>query len=279
MSKLSQSKAIAKWQNELNKLIEDILNGDMTEGQASKYIIKESNKLLKSIGNSIDYEKDIKVAVNSYYKIYQKHVGKEVLDKQVRLAADYQKKSFNKLLKKLPKRLRESAVRDMRMVSNLLSSGQITQEAAVKQILKSNGGMTIATPKQGKWKLQTLLNKELRESLKQTCLDLAETIGDELGTDVYYVAGHAGAREGCLFAQEKFYHDGKDMAMNIDGNMEVVYNWSKSKYGIFPGLFDIFCRHMKFPVSARVSMADIYRAGEGSLRDLKASLESEQVLY
>ena len=278
-SKISQSEAIAVWQKELNKLATKILNSQMTEGEASKYLMEETKKLLNKISEKIDYSKEVKIATQSYYNIYQKQLGKEALDKQILLATDIQKEAFDKLLKDLPKDIRDAIVKDMKLVSNIVSTGQTTKEQATKQVLGSSGGMTIQTPKQGRWKLQNMLNLQMRETLKDTCLNIAENIGGELNTDVYYIPAHAGARPGCYPSQEKFYHDGEDTRMKIDGKMVQVYNWSKLDVGIFPAMFDIRCRHLKFPVTPDMELSDIHKEKEGSLTDIKDVLNSKQVLY
>ena len=148
--KISQSEAIAVWQKELNKLATKILNSQMTEGEASKYLMEETKKLLNKISEKIDYSKEVKIATQSYYNIYQKQLGKEALDKQILLATDIQKEAFDKLLKDLPKDIRDAIVKDMKLVSNIVSTGQTTKEQATKQVLGSSGGMTIQTPKQGR---------------------------------------------------------------------------------------------------------------------------------
>lgn len=278
--RLSQTGANRKWQVELNKLMEQILLGNMTEGEATKYLVKSVNKLNISINNSVDFEHDVKMAVSSYFKIYKAHVPAEVIDKQVKLAANYQRKEFNKLTKSLPKELRSTVRNNMRMVSNLLATGDITEAQAVKQVLGQQQGVRVQTKKQGSWKVQNLLNQHLRETLKETCQDIAEVIADELGTDTYYVPGHAGAREGCEYAQENYYSDTLDGMYVVDGAKVRIYPWSQAwSQQIYPGLFDINCRHMKFPVTPLIPMNEIRSEGEGSLKDLKKAIESKDVVF
>lgn len=269
----TRTEIVREWQLSLDKIFVNLFKTKgMTEEVASQRIFEEALKLTTNLPK-IDRGVEVDMALGVYQKIYGKYVSPKVIAQQ-KLAADIiLDDDFKLLAKYLPSYAREAVNYNFKLATNIMTSGNFTQDQALDLALGKYRHLTINTARQGRWTIQNLYNRAVRSKMVQATNTIAERIAEDLGTSVYWVSEHAGARPLCAPYQGQFWADVAGEYM-IDGELQQVGSWDDTSFGEVAGLFGVNCRHLKFPVTAEIKVSEIRTYNTDTLTDLGSYLAS-----
>lgn len=233
-------------QKQIDKLIIDIVSAD---GLGQSELVRRLNKILKDMPK-VSSEVCNNIA-NALLKIYQDQGFLEGEMYGGRSGDEEILNYYNRILSLLPKATIDAYNRLNNEVINMLSKGDVTTKQAVDILVNASDyrGLTIKSPSSGRnYKFETLIAMHVRNQLREATNHASDDIADMLGTNVFQVDSHAGARPKCALDQGKLYSDYGGTFEDINANKYPVYPWSITSIGQPDGLFGINCRHIKYPM-------------------------------
>lgn len=236
-----------KLQKDLDKKLEAILRlGDSKAGQS-----KLVNDIIKIIGTMPDADsnvaKNVGESIAKAYKnqgfIMNDFVTGQRFDNAI---VDF----YNTMLRQLPREAIRNLTELNTQVADLVAKGSLTEKQAVDLIVNSSNysGFTLVDSSGRKRTLANTVKTMIRGQLKNAARMASEDIANVLGTNVYEISSHGGARPLCALDQGKLFSDTGGVFVDLNGNKRVVLPWSSSTQGNPAGLFGINCRHIKYPL-------------------------------
>lgn len=232
-------------QRDVNKIIEDLV---IKQG-ASK--TKAFNELYFYISTLDDVDstvcRKVSGALSKVYKdqgyIKSGFESGSAYDKAI---IDYHKTLVNQL----PKQAFNSFESLQNMVMQLAYKNDISAEQALK-LLKSRidfKGFTLVDKLGRKQQFGNMVKMYVRNTMKDSVRNTSDELANVLGTDVFQISKHAGARELCEPWQEKYISETQEIYVDYQGNVHRCYKLSETSFGNPAGLFGINCRHIKYPM-------------------------------
>lgn len=137
----------------------------------------------------------------------------------------------------------------------LTADGYTTQSEAVRLMKLNVKNDFVFKSKDGRqWRFDTIVKRMIRDQCKNATRETSKTIANELGTDVFQVSTHAGARPKCAKDQGKLFSDAGGVFEDLNGDEHKVLPWAESSRGDADGLFGYNCRHIEYPLVAGFSV-------------------------
>lgn len=240
---------------ELQKRIDELLIKIVkTKGAGQSQLVGELNKILRSMPKpSSKVCEDIARTLADTYK-KQGFLAED--DYAGRFGDENILKFYDRMLKHLPRDVLRAYHELNNAVINMVARGDITQAQAVDILTNAAGyrGVTVVTKSGRKFKFETLVAMQVRNELREATNHAAEDIATMLGTNIYQVDSHIGARPLCSLDQGKLFSDTRGTFQDLNGNLYPVYAWFDSTMGDPAGLFGVNCRHIKYPMVQGFSM-------------------------
>lgn len=231
---IEQDRSQTEYINSVNNITNKYRKNNIISTLNSMFIIKFTK---------VYYSKLSKQAVNNF------NFTAKVLDNQNVLW-------FKDVLRELPFNSRRQYTQLVKDIELSMLNGDITRDQAVK-MLNVKGTEFKVTLNNGKsWRFDVLMKRRLRDSIRTNSLRHAESLAQELNTNVFQVSEHAGARPLCSQDQGKLFSDTAFKIKDFRGNIVEVESWNNSTLGEPAGLFGYNCRHMKYPYAEGISIPD-----------------------
>lgn len=157
---------------------------------------------------------------------------------------------YQGLVSQLPKQMLDNLNLVQKEVLKLKIGGDLTSKQALDLITNAGDfrGFTFTDRSGRNWKFETLMNRLIRDQGKQATRFASENIARDLGTDIFQVSSHAGARPKCAIDQGKLYSPTGGTFKDLNGKEVEVLPWGASSEGQGDGLFGYNCRHIKYPM-------------------------------
>lgn len=155
---------------------------------------------------------------------------------------------FDGMITQLPEQVLKNVKLINKEVTRLLVDGDITKQQAINAVKNTIGEFSFFSRDGRRWKMNTLVSRMIRDECKRATNETSESIAKELGTNIYQVSKHAGARPKCADDQGKLFSDSGGTFVDLNGKRHIVLPWSQSSKGEPDGLFGYNCRHIKYPM-------------------------------
>ena len=215
----------------------------------TEYINSVNNITNKYRKNNIISNLNI-MFINKFTKVYDNNLSKKSISNfnfTAKVLDNQNVVWFKDVLRELPFNSRRQYTQLVKDIELSMLNGDITREQAVK-ILNTKDPEFKVTLQNGKsWRFDALMKRRLRDSIRTNSLRHAESLAQELNTNIFQVSEHAGARPLCSLDQGKLFSDRATKVKDFRGNILEVESWDDSTLGEPAGIFGYNCRHMKYP--------------------------------
>lgn len=213
--------------------------------------------ILDYIANDIpkEYYADYAQRVsNSIKEVYEAQSYAITLPNAISIL-DYETVSdLDRLILQLPKEMQVNYNLMLDQTQRLVQQGMSNIEAT--QVMANSPqfrGVTVRDSLGRRVRIDTMINRNIREAMRNSSNLATEEIARQLNTDVFQITTHANPREKCIPWQLQLVSN-REFTYTNGKVSKHVYALSDTSYGQADGLFGINCRHIKMPYVLGVSI-------------------------
>ena len=234
----------------IKKELDDNLKKAIEQGASQTEYINSVNNITNKYRKNKIISTLNSMFITKFTKIYYSKLNEKAVNNFNLIAKSLDNQNvlwFKDVLRELPFNSRKQYTQLVKDIELSMLNGDITREQAVKILNVKDTEFKVTLQNGKNWRFDALMKRRLRDSIRINALRHADSLAQELDTNVFQVSEHAGARPLCSQDQGKLFSDSTFKVEDFSGNIIEVENWNNSTYGQPAGLFGYNCRHMKYP--------------------------------